>query len=143
MTCRCSRLAPFTASTGILSIESREYAAALHGKAEQIHIGQLLMADDPLGVEEPVIDQADLIGPERVTTAGGERSQSFDELSDTGRRVCLRQRRRGPQKAVLGQRTRGPSARSEIGEPIVGGVVVNVCGLEEREQHVDVEQRHR
>jgi hypothetical protein len=24
----------------------------------------------------------------------------------------------------------------------VGGVVVNVCGLEEREQHVDVEQRH-
>ncbi len=44
------------------SIEGREYATALYGKAEQIHIGELLMADYPLGIEEPVIDQADLIG---------------------------------------------------------------------------------
>ena len=46
-------------------------------------------------------------------------------------------------EAGLGHRTGGPPLRRVVGEPVVSRFVMNVVGIEERNEQVDIEERRR
>ena len=82
----------------------------------------------------------DRVRPERVVSARTELAETPDELCravDDATVVGIGQ---NPNEAVLRDRTRRPAASAVVGEPIVCELVMDVVGIEQCDEQVDVEQ---
>src|SRR5712691_876082 len=73
-------------------------------------------------------------------TAGAERAEAVNELRCPRVLVAARRMTEYSNEPVFRQRTRRPPRLAMILEPIVSDLVVDVIGVEQRDEHVDVEQ---
>ena len=120
------------------TIEGHQTAAMRGGQAEQVNVSELPVSSRQ--TEQPGIADGDVVRPEHMTAAGRERSQSpRDPLRTFGDRLICGILQ-DANYAVLGERTRRPAGGAMFREPLVGGVVMDVVRIEERDDDVHVEQ---
>jgi len=100
------------------------------------------MAEQLLGVERLLVEQAGRVADVEVVRRGRGCAQPFGHA---GRRQGVRVAglRRDAHATVLRDRARGPAGLDVAGEPLRGASVMQMIGIEQRDQHVDIEQGSR
>ena len=121
-------------------VESGQPALVRYRKREQIHVGKLAMALNVIPAEPSGVAYAYRVRPEKMLTTRAEGLQT---------RGCIL-RRRAPARIgrigqyadqpVLCERTSRPSAAAIASEPGVRRLVMQVGGIEQRNQDIYVEQ---
>lgn len=123
------------------AIEGCETAAHADRQAQEIHVGQLTMTAYEGRLENLVISKRDGGRPERVVIACAEPPQSFYQFRRPSRGGTVGRTRDYSNESIFRDRTRRPAIGAVIGKPVVGELVMNVIGIEERDEQIDVEQR--
>src|SRR5207248_667438 len=80
--------------------------------------------------------------PERVFAGAAERPQSQDEIGGAVHDAGVRGARQYANKTVLGNRAGRPAVTAMSRKPVVGDLVMDVIGIEERDEQIHVEERH-
>jgi hypothetical protein len=68
-----------------------------------------------------------------------ELGEALDKLRWSRHRGSVGRIRQDAHESILGKRTRGPAISMMIFEPVVREIVVDVIGIEEGDQQVDVQ----
>ena len=98
------------------------------------------MAGQKRRVEQRLIPQRDVVRPELIPGAFAKPAKPRDQLG-RARDGSLGRIGEHPNEPVLGHRTGGPSPRAVVGEPVVGRLVMDMVGIKERDEQIDVEER--
>jgi len=121
-------------------VERDESPFTLNGKGKEVYVGKLPWAMDSRRVNNVRIQQTDFIRPEFVdvllTSVGKMLHDSLD-------RQCVRivRIRHDTDTTVLGDRTGSPAFSRVLRKPTHCRPVQRVIGVEQGDQHVDVQQR--
>src|SRR5262245_42030076 len=99
------------------------------------------MAANLRHVEQSIVSERKGIRPELVSAARAKLRENRGDLRNRQELAALRQVGDDADEPVLGERTGGPSCLPVFGEPVVRDVVMDVTGIEQRDEHVHVEQR--
>src|SRR2546421_6023840 len=121
-------------------VERDEAAFICCSQGEQVGVGHLLGSMYPRAVEYCRIEDAHRAGP--ILMVFGSRGLSEQIKSLTGwNRAGVAGLADDPHESVLGDRAGGPPVFNLVADPRAGSPVVNVIAVEERQQHVDIQQR--
>lgn len=121
------------------SIQCDEPAAILHGKREEIDVGNLTRAEQTASLECLRVDNRNIIGPENVPRPGDLRRQQRQRIRYAAR-TDVASARKHAQKSVLRQRTTGPAVGLIVSPPRERLAMMDMRRIEEREQDIHVEQ---
>lgn len=112
----------------------------LHRKSEKVDVGELFRTEDAVSREQARVKQRDVIGPELVT---GQFELHAQDGNCFGYRDGPRVTATGndSQEAVLRQRTTRPSLPTFRNPPRTGTLMMNVGGIEQGDEDIDIEQR--
>ena len=121
-------------------VEGRQPTAIPHGKGQQIGVGYLSRGRDLAVINPGAVEQAEIFAPETVIGLATEPSKHLGKLRDRQRvrRVIF-----GPcdaQKAILSDGAGSPTLFAPLPEPVVRRFMRDVPDVQQRNQHVDVEQ---
>jgi hypothetical protein len=114
-----------------------------HRQRQQIGVGDLAVAVQAREVDGGLVQHRHVVGREGVIDPFGQRAQALGHLA----RCCAVRGRVGrctedAHGAAFDDGAGGDAARRGI-EPLVGAAREHVCVVEQRDQHVHVEQRAR
>jgi hypothetical protein len=127
---------------GDRAIDGNQTSFPFHGKTEEIHVSHLAMGRSCCGLEQVGVPVGHVIGPERMAAAAAECLQALEHESRLDRPRRVDRMREHAKQPVLGKRTCRPTCGTMIREPAMRGFVVNVIGVEQGDEDVDVEERH-
>ena len=99
------------------------------------------MTLNPIPLEAIAIANAHRIGPENVLAIRAEGSETRDAILNRGAVAGISRVRQNTNERVLGQRASRPSSIPIEAEPSVCRLVMDMRRIEERHQHVDIEER--
>ena len=123
-------------------IERDETAPLFRRQTQQVDVRQLAMTARKREIEQPFVAQRDSVRPEFVMTARAERPEVIDQFGYREELTSARQVAKDPDEPVLCQRAGCPPGRAIVLEPVVRELMMNVVGIEQRHEHIHVEQRH-
>src|ERR1700730_473907 len=95
---------------------------------------------DAAPAETSGVAQAHRVGPENMLTVRTEGSQPRGCILDCGSAAGIGRIGQYANQRVFGERTCRPSAAAIASDPAVSRLVMQVLGIEQRYQHVYVEQ---
>ena len=127
---------------GHAAIERDEAPTPSHRERKQIGIGDLARTEYGIPVHCARFEQGQIIGPERMLRMGGGPGELRSDLPG-GKRLWIGGVRHHANAARLGEWAGGPAVRAVRLQPGGGGCVMDMAGIEERDQHVHVKQRAR
>src|SRR5262245_62126061 len=122
------------------AIEGHEPSPMFHRESEQISIGYLARPVNMIGVHVFTFDQADRARPELVKRRGGCLKQSFDGLGGRNR-VRILWLAEDTNESVLSQSAGRPAVSDFPGEPFSGSPMADVIYIQQRKEHIDIEER--
>ena len=93
------------------------------------------------GLNGPLVEHGQGILPETVLVAFAEHLQPSRSVVNGGPATGIAGIGQHSNQPVLRQRTRGPALFARLREPVVSRQVVNMTGVEQRHENVDIEQR--
>ncbi len=123
-------------------VESRQPTAMLNSEGQKVDIRELTVSGEVKGTEKISITQGDRVGPKGMIAARPELLEPGDGIREVGPPPRVRLIRDDPNKAVLGQGTGRPAKTPIAAKPLVGSVVMDMHLIEERDEHIDVQERH-
>src|SRR5438128_1044988 len=121
------------------TIETDQSSTILHRESEQVDVRHLTRPVKVARLHGPVVEEADGAGPELVIFGAGRSAQPFDRLEGRNR-AGIAWLTDDADEAVLRQGTGRPAVANLRGDPLPGSLMVDVCRIEQRQEHVDVEQ---
>lgn len=125
-------------SGGNAAIEGYQPAAILDGKTKQIRIGDLLWAENATAIEEFIIDDGDVVGPENVTRFCGLSTYQCHSIDNAaGPRIT--HPRNHADESILRKRATRPAVGAVGAPPSERADMMDMLGVEKREQHIHVE----
>jgi hypothetical protein len=112
----------------------------LNGKGKEIYVGKLPWAMDSVRINNVGVQQTDCIRPEFVDIVLASIGKTFQDRLD---RQCVRIAgvRHYADTPVLGYWTGSPAFSCVLREPTHGDRVRRVIGVEQCDQHVNVQKR--
>ena len=120
-------------------VERGQAAAHVVRQAHQVDVGQLTVALDERHVKQFRVPQRDGIIPGVMSLVGTEAAEQRHERGQTKVGVVGRIAQY-PQEPIFRDGTGGLGFRAFVCEPVVRQVVMNVIGVEERDQDIHVEK---
>jgi hypothetical protein len=121
-------------------IEGGKSATVRYRKGEKVDVGELAMALNVIPVEPSRIAYADRAGPEHMLTNRTEGSQTCGCVLHRGAASGIRWIGQHPDQRVLSNCTSGPLAAAIRPEPDMRRFVMQMGGIEQRNQDVYVKQ---
>lgn len=123
-------------------VQRRQTTGVMDGKSQQIDVRELLRRDAEQRRQYTTVGNGDRVFPELVSW---QRTQLLQDGKNGGRRprsprVC--RTAHDPKQAVFSQRTCRPSENGIGSEPLSGLDMMHMIGIAERNQEVDIEERH-
>jgi hypothetical protein len=120
-------------------VEGDEAQAVPDRQAEQPGVGHLAVAEQLVGIEMLFVEQAHITGHEQVVLGQCGFAQALRHAGGR-QRVRVTRLRHDAHAAVLRDRARRPAELDVLGQPRGRALVVQVVGIEQRNQHAHVEQ---
>ena len=105
---------------------------------QEVDISDLTGGEKHAGFEQ--IPDADILVPELMFPGLAEPSQNGQDRLDITRPVGVLGMAGNPDEPVFGQRAGSPGFFSPLGEPLVGGFMMDVQGVTEGQQDVDIQE---
>ncbi|HYN63991.1 MAG TPA: hypothetical protein VES36_05250 [Candidatus Limnocylindrales bacterium] len=92
------------------------------------------------GVDAFAVHQADVVGPEHVAWQFAQADQNARDGGWRAGGVGVARVAHDAQQAHFGERAGGPALLALARKPVVRRVVLHMRGVDQRDQHIDVEQ---
>ena len=92
-------------------------------------------------IEQALVAERDGIRPERVMSARAELAEPFQQSLRRQPHVPVGWIGEHAKEAIFRDGTGGPAKRPVVGEPVVRQLVMHVVRVEQRHEHIHIEQR--
>jgi hypothetical protein len=120
-------------------IKSGKLAIASDGQRQQIAVGDLSGVQQPNGVNPILIQKIDVGRPENMTRESAQVAQVGDNAGGSATGVGIAGVAQDPRDCGLGKRTARKGVLTVFREPGVRPIVMDVVGVQERDEDVDVQ----
>ena len=124
-------------------VERRQLSAARDGECEQITVSHLRGIEKTTSIKALLIKKGDLVRPEFMAGQSPQGCQQLCNCSGSARRVRVSGITYDAQETILCERAGCPGLLAARCEPFVCAVMLNVRGIDERDQNIDVEEKPR
>src|SRR5205085_2135641 len=120
------------------AVKGHQSAFVLHSECKKINVGKLLRPQNPRSIDMLRVEQRDVVGPEGMKACTCCSLQQIEGTVYGGRPRIFRLRQ-DSYEPVLRQGTRCPALSLVRFPPLMRLPVMDVVGLKQRNQQVDVE----
>lgn len=125
---------------GYIPVQAHKTPIPVYGQCQKIGVGKVPSRNEPRPIQSARRHHADIVGPELMGAVATSFRQPDGNLLRR-RSIGVTRLRKNPHAAVLGDGTGGPPPIEMLLQPVRCRAMMNMMCIEQRNQHIDVEQR--
>lgn len=123
-----------------VAVEGCEFTPVRRGKGKKIRVGDLIRVEHSGAINPARIEQANIIGPELMSSDCSEHRYEFGNRSRSARRIRITRMTDDPHNSILGQRTTRPGTSPLGREPVMRTVMLHMGWIDQSHENIHVEK---